>query len=422
MKIPTSLTTQLAAAAHYLDQPGVINQIHQGVKWVGIPGVVAAKVLYDVAKAPEGKQGDVFVQDASILAPSVAATYLGLATISEKSEALPTLTPELIQEIPALKNNPALVKQLNKFREAHHEGHGHGAGCAHPHPNPHDAPMKAHTPSEMKKLVSQIVAKSPKDKQAEHLARLFFRAGHDHNLTKILMVGGGIVLAGMSGGLLHDALTQNPDDKAKRNKVKEAIFQFVANIALCVTGGSLGEKFADWRKWSPKADDFTDAARTLRWKRTAAMGLGLAAGITAGGWVANWLGKTVVNPFFDWVDNRKDGFSLMSAYKQQRNGDTRKIEPLDLALHLDDIPTMVAIAGVSALLPLIPMFYLVSAWRAGMGYRSCHETPTRSCGTSKPPVSIPAAQYQQLAMPQTFAFPQPMASSAWGLPPYSQYY
>lgn len=406
---PTPLTIYAHTFAHFLDQPGLINQIHGGVKGVGIPAMVAGKVLYDVAHAPPGKEADVFVQDASILVPSVAATYWGLSTISESAEAMTRVSDKLKKEIPALQEQ-SFVEALNTHRKA---------PCAHGHAHHHvkETPLiKYHSFPEMRKLVEKVFKTSPKGKQAEHLAKLFYRTTHDHNLSKILLVGGGIVLAGMAGGLAHDALTQNPDDKARRNKVKEAIFQFVANIAMCVTGGTLGEKFAEWRKWTPSPTDFSDQARKLRWKRTTAMGVGLAAGITAGGWVANWLGKTVVNPFFDWVDNRQDGYSLISAYKEKRNGDTRKIEPLDLALHLDDIPTMVAIAGVSALLPLVPMFYLVSAWRAGVGYRSCHETATKSCSATKNTASLPAAKFRPLPPAQTFAYPTP-----WGATSNTQY-
>ena len=48
----------------------------------------------------------------------------------------------------------------------------------------------------------------------------------------------------------------------------------------------------------------------------------------------------------------------------------RKPEPLDIALHADDIATAGVLSGFKWIEPALPIMYLISGYRAGTGYRN----------------------------------------------------
>ncbi len=56
--------------------------------------------------------------------------------------------------------------------------------------------------------------------------------------------------------------------------------------------------------------------------------------------------------------------------RQPQNAEKRKIEFSAAILHLDDVPTAMALTGVKIIEPVILLFFAFSGYRTGIGYRN----------------------------------------------------
>jgi len=173
-----------------------------------------------------------------------------------------------------------------------------------------------------------------------------------------MLVGGASVLAGVSGGLMANKLNNAPPEK-NMDVVKEGIFQYVANIVMCGMGAGVGLLVANLA-------GFTKQEKPL-W-RFGTIVAGLAAGIATGAAIANPLCSVIEK----WMPA-----------KHQSSGKGRKLEWQDAILHVDDVPTAFSVAGVQALKPLLPMFFIPSGLKAAIGYRNeeplAHLSPFDEC-------------------------------------------
>lgn len=176
-------------------------------------------------------------------------------------------------------------------------------------------------------------------------------------------VGAISVSSGAAGGLVANHLNKG-DKETKINIFKEAVFQFVANIAMCAIGAMIGLSVVNGLKLKS------------RLFRIPIVSAGLSLGIVGGGFIANFVGRTLINPLCDWFDSDdRSGDSLKERLSKAWNtkGNNRKIEFSDIILHLDDLPTALAIAGMKVMGPFIPPFFAFSGYRAGIGYRNVGE-------------------------------------------------
>ncbi|MCS6267871.1 MAG: hypothetical protein H2174_09935 [Vampirovibrio sp.] len=173
-----------------------------------------------------------------------------------------------------------------------------------------------------------------------------------------MLVGGASVLAGISGGLMANKLNNAPSEK-NMDVVKEGIFQYVANIVMCGMGAGVGLLVANLA-------GFTKQEKPLL--RFGTIVAGLAAGIATGAAIANPLCSVIEK----WMPA-----------KHQSSGKGRKLEWQDAILHVDDVPTAFSVAGVQALKPLLPMFFIPSGLKAAIGYRNeeplAHLSPFDEC-------------------------------------------
>lgn len=214
--------------------------------------------------------------------------------------------------------------------------------------------------------------------------------------ASFFLVGGISVLSGLAGGLAANKVNKVKDPNATVNMIKEGIFQFVANIALCAVGAgiALGVVNGEWgpkgnalRQTGDKFADFINKHPAKKLIRTGIIGAGLSIGIFGGGFIANWLGRNYVNPFFDKMQGKTP---------TANNGlppEKRKIEFSDAILHLDDVPTAMALAGVKIIEPVIPLFFAFSGYRTGIGYRNDESAKTPPA--PMPTIDPPMAQWQQ---------------------------
>ena len=162
------------------------------------------------------------------------------------------------------------------------------------------------------------------------------------------------VAGGVTGGIIADKVTHTNNRKGTANKVKEGLYQYLANIFLCNVGAGaalfLSEKFEKANLIKPLTP----------MKKLAVILTGItAAGIIGGSYIANYISRKVVNPMFG---EKSDGKNLYSE---------RKPEAIDIALHADDIATAGILSGFKWIEPALPFMYFISGYRAGIGYRNC---------------------------------------------------
>ncbi len=173
-----------------------------------------------------------------------------------------------------------------------------------------------------------------------------------------LGVGLASVGSGVAAGFLANHL-QGKSAKKNDDVVKEGIFQYVANIAMCGFGAGAGLAVSN-------ALGFTKFRNPMA--RFATVVAGLGAGIYAGALIANPLSNKIESQ----IKRRHPA-------KQHGPSGGRKLEFADGVLHVDDIPTAFSVAGVQALKPWISPFFLMSGIKTAYGYRNveplAHSSP-----------------------------------------------
>jgi|GEM_PF-4412840 len=166
-----------------------------------------------------------------------------------------------------------------------------------------------------------------------------------------LLVGGASVGSGIAAGFIANKLEGKSEEK-NGAVIKEGIFQYVANIAMCGFGAGAGLAVAN----SLGFTKFRNPAA-----RFGTIVAGLGAGIYAGAKIANPLSEKV-----DTVINHH----REKKRKPVLESGGRTLEMADGVLHVDDVPTAFSVAGVQALKPWISPFFLMSGIKTAFGYRN----------------------------------------------------
>ena len=157
------------------------------------------------------------------------------------------------------------------------------------------------------------------------------------------------VVGGIAGGIAGDKLAERKWKDKVPNKLKEGIYQYLANIFLCNIGAGIALGILE---------KFNIKSKTAR---CIGMLSGIIlTGVIGGSVIANYIGKKVINPLIS-KDNKND---------------IRTPELLDLSLHTDDIATISLLSGLKWIEPSLPLLYSVSGYRAGIGYRN-HKNVSR---------------------------------------------
>lgn len=356
----------LKSFGHYIEQPRVIQSAWKASKYAALAGG-AAVIGWDVAKAEPHEKKKTFIRDAFVLGATGIGTALAARFLMKKpgviKSAFKELSGKYSDDIAKLiKKEGKTPEELEKLFKTipHddleklyggklvHEWEGHvlapylKAKAA--HPELASLLGKHKTRQEFAELM---------EKMGEEEFNKYFIDEHSHGFGEMLSfftVGGASIISGFLGGLAAKKINNEPDGKTVA-MIKEGIFQFIANIAMCAVGASVGLGVS-------KAV-FKPSQKLARF---GTVGLGLMAGITGGGAIANYVGNRWVNPFFDKLEG-----------KAPNSTEKRKVEFWDAILHLDDLPTALALAGVEVMKPFIPLFFAFSGYRTGIGYRNHHK-------------------------------------------------
>ena len=155
------------------------------------------------------------------------------------------------------------------------------------------------------------------------------------------------VIGGIMGGITADKITESRWKEKIPDKIKEGLYQYLANIFMCNIGA--GAALGILEKTGIKS----------KTARCIGMVTGIIlTGIIGGSKIANFIGNKIINPI---------------AYKNKNikhEKEKRIPEPLDISLHADDIATVSLLSGLKWIEPALPILYSISGYRAGIGYRN----------------------------------------------------
>ncbi len=345
----------------YLDQPKLIHALNEASTKVLIGGA-AGYGFYNTFKAPENERTKQFIKNALVLGFTVGSALLCLK---------------------GLKINGKRI--FHGILSGHHHGHSHKKPpelineFVSRHAGSLDdltksilekAKKKILSLSEIKKLYSRI----PELPDGKAFLKKLIPDPHAHGYKEILkeiknlsLLGLIPVTGGITGGILGDIITEKHWKPKIKDKVKEGFYQYIANIFLCNVGAGLSLFAMDKMGIQSKP------------VKLAGMLGGIAiAGLVFGSMVANYISKKIINPVFEkgFSGAVKDLFQREKEYKEKINlsniNNERHPEFLDAILHLDDVATAGFLAGFKWIESVLPIFYSISAYRAGMGYRNGH--------------------------------------------------
>ena len=320
--------SKVQAFAKFLDQPRLVSTFSQTLPVVLVLGAgsIVAKETYN---APRGQKEKKLIQSGT--------TIFGAITSSLYA---PKITAKIFKTAPQIvnlkqlnKNNTKLVNnflQQNKVSSQTNE-----------------ILQKAKTNILNVKEV-EFLSKNLKTRAEKNLFNKLIPEPENITSKEIfseigrLSVFGLIpVLGGIAGGILGDRLTEDNYQKKIPDKIKEGVYQYLANIFLCNIGAGMALGILE--KLSVKS------------KITRAIGMVsgiIITGVVGGSTIANLIGEKFINKYFNEKEKVK-----------------RKPEALDICLHTDDIATVAVMSGLKWIEPALPILYSISGYRAGSGYR-----------------------------------------------------
>jgi len=151
------------------------------------------------------------------------------------------------------------------------------------------------------------------------------------------------VIGGIAGGIAADKVTEKNWKNRVPNKIKEGIYQYLANIFMCNVGAGIALGILE------KMNIKSKAARCIG----MVSGI-ILTGVIGGSAIANYISKKLINPMLS----------------KETKAEVRTPELLDIGLHTDDIATVSLLSGLKWIEPSLPILYSVSGYRAGIGYRN----------------------------------------------------
>lgn len=279
----------------FLDQPRLVYNFSKIVP-PALAAVGSGVVAYDVYKSPSKNKDKIFIQNGLTMTGAVASSLYA-----------PNITAKIFRTAPKLVKPTGKILMPKEIRELAKSD---------------------------RKLLDTIIPE-PENITSKDI---FSEIGRLSVFGLIPVVGG------IAGGIAGDRITDSKYKKKIPNKIKEGVYQYLANIFMCNIGAGAALLILE----------------KLGIKSKGARALGMVSGIIltgviGGSAIANLIGRKVVNKCFK---------------SQQADEKERKPEPLDICLHSDDIATVAVMSGLKWIEPLLPALYSISGYRAGKGYRN----------------------------------------------------
>ncbi len=339
------MLNKIKTVGKYLDQPLLVGKFSKVVP-ASLAGLSALYTVHETSKAPKGKKKKVAVNTAMVLgATSLAA--LAAPKIAAKAVGRPY---EKVNLEKIKQGNTVLVENFinqNKLGE-----------------KPKRILEKAKTEVLNIKEIGFLQKTIGKTEKGKAFMDAF--VPEPQNITageivkdmgRLSILGALPVAGGIAGGVAADVVLDKPHWKKKiPNKIKEGIYQYLANIFLCNVGAAAALGVMETAKVKSKS------ARAL-----AMVGGILVTGVIGGSSIANFISRKFVNPLFDGKSHHDKHEKINP---KEKHKDDRKPELLDICLHTDDIATVAVMSGLKWIEPALPILYTISGYRAGIGYRN----------------------------------------------------
>lgn len=334
-----------------IDQPVVVARLGKAVPGLLIGGA-CIKCGIETYKAPKKKKTNTFIKTALVLAGTIAGALLASRQTLGNFSVKKTIETQkkIAQDI--LKNNNNLTDKAKKLITKSGEG-------------------KAFNPKQIQELADEL--KNLDETKAKKIMDALIPPPVCTKAKDIMKELGSLsylgllpVVGGVAGGITGNIITDKKNWKKEvPNQVKEASFQYLANIFLCNIGAAaaLGvlELFANkGQKWA--------SSKTAR---VIGMASGImATGVLGGSAIANWISKKFINPIFETKDEKQLRLEKEKQHEKESIFSERKVELADMGLHIDDFATVGVFNGIKFIEPCLPILYSISGYKAGIGYRN----------------------------------------------------
>lgn len=343
---------KIITVAKYIDQPAVLSKLHAYMPAVltgtGV-GVWGYETFHKAKNHPHKKQKA--FKNAVTIAGAVGASYVGSRGLKIGSK---TIFKGLMEYTPVKEVLKKQAKAIDKFLESN--------------VLKDDILERTLKNAKNKKFtlkdVETITQRMPKNKKFKEFLNEILPEPENLSsreifgeIKRLSLIGLIPVAGGVTGGIASDVLTNTQNKKSFSNKIKEGVYQYLANIFLCNVGAGA----------ALFASEKMTAAKIIK-PLTSVKKLGVimagitATGIIGGSIIANYISKKCIDPLFG-----KKHCKGENIYSE------RKPEPLDIALHADDIATAGVLSGFKWIEPALPIMYFISGYRAGIGYRNNHK-------------------------------------------------
>ncbi len=340
---------RISSIAKYIDQPYILLNLQKKMPAFLI-GSAAGYGLYDTFKQPEGKRTKQAVKNTVILSSIITSLLYGGRKIKIGGKQL-VESPKVIETV--LKQKRAISEYLTKNAAA--DGNSRSILKK--------AEKKSISPEEIDYLLKNL----PDNESRKKLFKTIFSEPDSltskeifEEIGRLSVLGLVPVVSGVAGGIVADKITKTSTKKGTANKIKEGAYQFLANIFLCNVGAGAALFGMEALNKRGVVKNLTPA------KKLVAILSGITVtGILGGSMIANYLCKKLVNPLFD---SKTQG--CMHHNHHQNIYSERKPESLDIAMHTDDIATAGVLSGFKWIEPALPLMYMMSGYRAGIGYRN----------------------------------------------------
>lgn len=357
----------ISVLGKYLDQPRLVGKFSNAVPAILVGGG-AAYSLNHIRKTPQENRKKEAVKTTIIMSATVAsalvapqgaekiATKIGTIFKKTSQKAIEAAEKEFEYGDMTIKQiEEHHTKIIDKFKEDYPKLHS----------SVKEILDKAKKQILSVKEIKTLFSKLENNKEANEFlngerglipnpenidsAKIFEEIG------RLSILGAIPVAGGIAGGIVADKVTEKDWKQRIPNKIKEGAYQYLANIFLCNVG-------AGGALWLMEKKNITSKPA-----RAAGMIAGiLAVGVIGGSAIANFIGKTCIDPFLGAKNKQKD----LRQDGQDNLYSERKPEMLDIGLHTDDIATVAVLSGLKWIEPALPILYSISGYRAGIGYRN----------------------------------------------------
>lgn len=338
---------KISTIGKYVDQPIILNKLDKNMPALLIGAGGAFGVINSIKQPKEGKKHikQNFLQNGIIISSTIGASLLGTRGLKIGGKKI---FNGLMERVPLKELQEAQSKAVGKYLLQTKIS---------------DKDVKkalevVRYTQLSPKQIELLTNKLPTSPAKEELFGVILPEKKNLNskeifseIKRLSLLGLIPVIGGVTGGIIADKVTNKKGGTA--NKVKEGLYQYLANIFLCNVGAGSALFISERLEKAKKIKPLTPM------KKLAVILAGITAtGIIGGSYIANYVSKKFINPLFGQKNNKQ------SLYAE------RKPEALDIALHADDIATAGILSGFKWIEPALPFMYFISGYRAGIGYRN----------------------------------------------------